>query len=322
VILPSMEESPVEILTLDDENKDNNNQNNDGDDKVVGVEETAESGPSLAADGAAPEAPHSSSSVVEDSTRTDIPRDSPPPDYTSSGESKDVQEAPVNGPNTDDSSSSREMVASTDNFWLEGNYKKVVSKIEDGVKLCEDLSQMMQERAEIENLYAKKLKAWNKKWNQTFSKELEYGTVQQSLLKGLSESDEVADMHLAVCGKISEVSSQVLKWKADTYHRGIIGIKEAKKAEERFSKAQKPWAKKYSDTIRGKQNYHTACQMLDSLKAQEEQLKAAVDTTTQEQLTKIQNRVKRAEQDRETSLEFYKETLRDIEGYNGNIKVI
>ena len=60
--------------------------------------------------------------------------------------------------------------------------------------------------------------------------------------------------------------------------------------------------------------------MLDSLKAQEEQLKAAVDTTTQEQLTKIQNRVKRAEQDRETSLEFYKETLRDIEGYNGKYK--
>ena len=60
--------------------------------------------------------------------------------------------------------------------------------------------------------------------------------------------------------------------------------------------------------------------MLDSLKAQEEELKAAMGTTTQEQLAKIQNRVKRAEQDRETSLEFYKDTLRDIEGYNGKYK--
>ena len=152
-----MEESPVEILTLDDENKDNNNQNNDGDNKVVGVGETAESGPSLAADGTVPEAPHSSS-FVEDPTETDIPRDSPPPDYTGSEESKDIKEAPVNGAVTDNSSSSREVVASTGNFWLVGNYKKVVSKIEDGVKLCEEFSQMMQERAEIENLYAKKLK--------------------------------------------------------------------------------------------------------------------------------------------------------------------
>ena len=58
----------------------------------------------------------------------------------------------------------------------------------------------------------------------------------------------MADVHFALHGKISEVSSQVLKWKADTYHKGIIGIKEVKKAEEGFSKAQKPWAKKFDDS--------------------------------------------------------------------------
>ena len=68
-------------------------------------------------------------------------------------------------------------------------------------------------------------------------------------MQGLSESNEIADVHLAIHGKISEVSSQVLKWKAETYHRGIIGIKEAKKAEEGFSKAQKPWAKKFDDSM-------------------------------------------------------------------------
>lgn len=38
------------------------------------------------------------------------------------------------------------------------NYKRVVKKIEHDDKLCEELSQMMNERAEIESLYAKKLK--------------------------------------------------------------------------------------------------------------------------------------------------------------------
>ena len=89
--------------------------------------------------------------------------------------------------------------------------------------------------------------AWNKKWGQTLSKELEYGTVLQSLLGGLAESNDIADIHLAVQGKLSEVSSQLLQWKSETYHKGIIGIKESKKAEEGFSKGQKPWAKKFDD---------------------------------------------------------------------------
>ena len=56
------------------------------------------------------------------------------------------------------------------------------------------------------------------------------------------------------------------------------------------------------------------------MKAQEEELKLAKDTTTQEQLMKAQNKVKRATQDRETSLEFYKESIRDIGGYNQKYK--
>lgn len=45
-----------------------------------------------------------------------------------------------------------------ENFWIENNYRKVVRRIEDGSKTLEDLSKMIHERAEIENLYATKLK--------------------------------------------------------------------------------------------------------------------------------------------------------------------
>lgn len=72
--------------------------------------------------------------------------------------------------------------------------------------------------------------------------------------------------------------------------------------------------------MKGKQNYHTSCQTLDQAKAQEEDLKAAVETTTQEQLAKVQNKVKKATQEREAALVFYKESLRDIQGYNQKYK--
>ena len=45
-----------------------------------------------------------------------------------------------------------------ENFWLENNYKKVVKRIEDGVRTIDDLSRMVQERSEIESFYGNKLK--------------------------------------------------------------------------------------------------------------------------------------------------------------------
>ena len=60
--------------------------------------------------------------------------------------------------------------------------------------------------------------------------------------------------------------------------------------------------------------------MLDTFKAQETELKANVTTTTQEQLTKMENKVKKATQDKENALEFYKEAIRDISNYNHKYK--
>ena len=43
-------------------------------------------------------------------------------------------------------------------FWNEGSFKCVTRRIDEGARVLEDLSKMMHERAEIENLYASKLK--------------------------------------------------------------------------------------------------------------------------------------------------------------------
>ncbi|OQR76521.1 protein kinase C and casein kinase substrate in neurons protein 2-like [Tropilaelaps mercedesae] len=69
---------------------------------------------------------------------------------------------------------SDDVVASTDSFWEPGNYKRTTKRIEDGNRLCNDLIQLVTERAEMEKNYAKGLRAWAKKWNDLIEKGPEY----------------------------------------------------------------------------------------------------------------------------------------------------
>lgn len=62
------------------------------------------------------------------------------------------------------------LIATSDSFWEPGNYKRTTKRIEDGYKLCTDLMQLIQERADIEKTYAKSLKGWSKKWNDLIEK--------------------------------------------------------------------------------------------------------------------------------------------------------
>lgn len=62
------------------------------------------------------------------------------------------------------------LTASSDSFWEPGNYKRTTKRIEDGHRLCTDLIQLVQDRAEIEKNYAKSLKSWTKRWNELIDK--------------------------------------------------------------------------------------------------------------------------------------------------------
>jgi len=57
-----------------------------------------------------------------------------------------------------------EPVSASDNFWEIDGFKRTVRRTEDGMHQWGELMKMMQERAEIEKDYAKRLRVWCKKW--------------------------------------------------------------------------------------------------------------------------------------------------------------
>ena len=74
-------------------------------------------------------------------------------------------------------------MAGSDSFWEPGNYKRTTKRIEDGNKLCNELMALAAERADIEKEYAKKLKGWAAKWNNTIEKGKNKQTAVASLKK-------------------------------------------------------------------------------------------------------------------------------------------
>lgn len=65
----------------------------------------------------------------------------------------------------------------SDSFWDVGQYKRTVKRVDDGLKLCHQLMQLVRERGVIEANYAKELQKWSNRWADQIDKgemELEF----------------------------------------------------------------------------------------------------------------------------------------------------
>lgn len=128
-------------------------------------------------------------------------------------------------------------VPGTDSFWEPGNYKRTVKRTEDGFKLCNDLIQLISERAEIEKVYAKNLKTWSKKWLEFIEKGPEYGTAEAAWKAVLEEADRRSEIHVSVKDKLlNDVVASIKQWQKDSYHKSMMHIKEKKEFEDNFKK--------------------------------------------------------------------------------------
>ncbi|KAI3383602.1 hypothetical protein SNEBB_006353 [Seison nebaliae] len=201
-----------------------------------------------------------------------------------------------------------------ENFYEIGHYKKTVKRAEDGYKLCGDLIQMMNDRAEIEKSYAKSLKAWTRKWNDYNDRSCgEIGTMLENWKSISNEGDKLADSHLNIRQQlIDKPIAMIRQWQRETYSKTIMNnIKQAEEFKEGFKKAQKPWQKCYDKVEKAKKDYHNSCRFRRS--AEVTLANAAADTAmSNDQKRKLEEKLDKAKKDVEVTEHTYHQKLYDI----------
>ncbi|XP_063064691.1 protein kinase C and casein kinase substrate in neurons protein 1-like [Engraulis encrasicolus] len=200
-----------------------------------------------------------------------------------------------------------------DSFWEVGNYKRVVKRIDDGHRLCNDLMGCLQERAKIEKAYSQQLTDWSKRWRQLIEKGPQYGSVERAWLGVMTEAEKVGDLHQEVKnGLLNEDIEKVKNWQKEAFHKQMIGgFKETKEADEGFKKAQKPWAKKFKEMETAKKTYHMACKEEKMAATREATAKAEASVTT-DQLKKFHEKVEKCKQDAGKAKEKYDKSLEEL----------
>jgi hypothetical protein len=212
-------------------------------------------------------------------------------------------------------------MAGSDSFWEPGNFKRTTKRIEDGNKLCNEFILLVQERADIEKGYAKQLKTWAAKWNNTIEKGPEYGTTEAAWKSILVESDRRCDLHTRVKEDLNiKVINQLKQWQKDNYHKSMMQLKEKKDMDDQFKKVQKPWAKCLAKVTKAKLEYHTACKNEKTAINQERNASGdsalSPDQVSQANLKKLQDRVSKSKDQVNKGRESYQVALQDINNYN------
>ena len=206
--------------------------------------------------------------------------------------------------------------AASDSFWDIGNFKRTVKRIDDGAKLCDEFMKLVAERAEIESKYSFKLKAWSKKWEECIRNGPEYGTMEAAMLGSTTEAESRADLHLRCRDRLlDEVYEATKKWKIGNYHKGLFQWKETKEAEEGFTRAQKPWAKRLAKVERSKKAFHNASRNAEQALKQENEASHDAEKSA-EKVKKLQDASEKARREMERCKEKYQLKLEELSGYN------
>jgi hypothetical protein len=87
---------------------------------------------------------------------------------------------------------------------------------------------------------------WSKKWADIITKGPEYESCKRSWVEISKEAEHLSIIYSELQTRLlSQVCESITTWKSENYHKSVLSWKETKNAEEGFSKAQKPYSKRY-----------------------------------------------------------------------------
>ncbi|CAL1538277.1 unnamed protein product [Lymnaea stagnalis] len=207
-------------------------------------------------------------------------------------------------------------MSNSDSFWEVGKYIRTVKRCDNGYQLCNHMKKLIEERSEIEKKYAVMLSEWAKKWNSFLDKGPEYGTTLGAWKGVLGEADEVAELHTQIAEKLMlQVHATIKVWQKENYHKSMMHFKETKDFEDSFRKAQKPWGKRLAKVIAARKEYHTACKTEKSTANQENNARGD-PAMSPDQLKKLQDKLRKCQQEVESTREKYNAAVSDLNSYN------
>ena len=176
-------------------------------------------------------------------------------------------------------------------------YSVALKRCENGHDLAQQLSEMFDERAQLELAYTNQLRAWSRKWHGEIVKSQEYGTNKkawdQSVTTGklscswfsLSLTDgsldrwsgeQMADVHGILSASLTEsLVPKLRQWRKDNYEKSVRHYKKTKEFEKEFMDAQKSWKKLLDKINEYKSTYYSACKTAKS--ASDAERSAATD---------------------------------------------
>lgn len=204
--------------------------------------------------------------------------------------------------------------SAVDSFWEIGHYKRTVQRIEHGDRQCNEMIKFVQERAEVEELYCRKLREWQLRWSRNLEKSSEYNTALLSWKSMLNEAEHMGNHHMSIKDSLHAEMENIKNFKKENYHKLMLGgYKETKELESEFQKAQKPWAKLLKKCNEAKKNYYNMCKDERLAQAHEN---AAKSQDAPEKIKKLQEVVEKKGIDREMLKSKYEQAVTDISAYN------
>ncbi|CAF0738822.1 unnamed protein product [Rotaria sp. Silwood1] len=164
-------------------------------------------------------------------------------------------------------------------------YERCINRYEFGSELIGHLSNMFEERSNLEHTYVNALRSWSRKWHGELTKLSEYPSNKKVWDQIVSTGEQMADIHQTIASNLNDnIQPKLKQWKKDNYEKSIINYKKSKEFEKEFEHIQKPWNKLLESIHEAKQNYYKVAKLLKQADEQKLSMPAETPTETQKQI--------------------------------------